>query len=48
MTITIILTSLKKILRLIKAIESNKQKRLTLGGCLVEKIGNFIEIQKEA
>ena len=38
----------EKILRLIKAIESNKQKRLTLGGCLVEKIGNFIEIQKEA
>lgn len=37
----------KKITTLIRNIILKKQKKFTLGGCIVEKAGNFIEIQKE-
>ena len=38
----------KKVLALINAINSKKQKKFTLGGCIIEKLGNLLSIKKEA
>ncbi len=37
----------KKVLSLINSINSKKQKKFTLGGCIIEKSGNLLSIKKE-
>ena len=38
----------KKTLNLIKRISEGKQKKMTLGGCILSRKGRFIEVIKEA
>ena len=38
----------KKIIYLIKQLDSQKSKKLTLGGCIIEKKDGFIKVAKEA